>query len=617
MPIAPLLALLLPLAAQEPDRPTAQETTAQKPAAQEPAAQEPDRLLAAVPANAELVVSLASLDELRRRATTNAWWKMARDEDVWPLFEELGRTFETMLAEDMEEEDEALQRLLDPREWFAAVHGRAAGYLAMDGDRLAGGGLLVEPGAERAAFDELWSLLLAEVREEHSESSQEYQGVELSVFEQTSEPLECLIVCEVEGVQLVALGEQRAFVLELAQGGIDRLLGKDPAPGFAADPALAEARAAAGPAHVLECFVDVSAFVRFAQADDARAREADEPGAPSVETAKKQAEILGSLGLSAMRYAYLAGDFGEDERFELALAAHLPPESLLQRGLSLLGPAPRELLALAPADSVSVTLGAVDLPGLLRLVRTCVEQFVPENLEQFEAGLAAGEAALGLSIEKDLLELVPGRFASIALKVPEEEIPAQMRAALGEEASAFYNAVAAFVVAVEDGDEVSALATRLLGMAGVGGMIQAEDYQGFEISSLELGVQVQWACTDDYVVYSEAPTPLRAVLARIGGKDLPTLLTDERFKAVLEAYPRAAFLGLGDARVMTETYLGVFDFVLGMIAGMSEGEEEPPELERLKELLPPPEVVRKYIDGVVHQTLEVGPESLVMRVGGR
>src|SRR5688572_29386093 len=148
MPIVPLLALALSLRAQEAP------PAVQEPAAQEPAVQEPDRLLDAVPASAEAVVSLVSFDELRRRATTNAWWKMARDEQVWPLFEELGRTFETLLAKDMEEETEAMKRLLDPREWLAAVHGRAVGYLAMDGDELAGGGLLVEPGAERAAFEE-------------------------------------------------------------------------------------------------------------------------------------------------------------------------------------------------------------------------------------------------------------------------------------------------------------------------------------------------------------------------------------------------------------------------------------------------------------------------------
>ena len=60
-----------------------------------------------------------------------------------------------------------------------------------------------------------------------------------------------------------------------------------------------------------------------------------------------------------MRYFHAAADFGEDEHFDLSLSLHLPAGSLFKRMGALLRPAPRELLNLAPADSVGVSIGSL------------------------------------------------------------------------------------------------------------------------------------------------------------------------------------------------------------------------------------------------------------------
>ena len=151
------------------------------------AASDPDRLLAAVPADVLLVATLSDLDDVRRRASDNAWWKLAQDEELRPLIararEFVDRALDEALDEALEGEESQAQKrkVADPWAWLEALHGPATLFIAMKGDEIAGGGLYVEPGAEPEAFDELWRTLVELGREGSSEASQENQGVELVV----------------------------------------------------------------------------------------------------------------------------------------------------------------------------------------------------------------------------------------------------------------------------------------------------------------------------------------------------------------------------------------------------------------------------------------------------
>jgi hypothetical protein len=618
------------------------------------AASDPDRLLALAPENALLVGSIPSLDAIRAQAATNDWWKLARDEELRPFVARVGEMFTESLQElgddaetddseaDAEEGAEASdeeegseeasaeeRRLTDPAAWFRAVHGGVLAYLAFDGDLLGGMGVFAEPGPEAAAFDELWQAALTLARAEARESTQEYQGVELILLEpeavqvgDTEEgEIALTIFLELEGVRGMVTGEERAFVLELAQGGIDRLLGKDPAPGFEGRAALAEARTGAPAGRQFELFADVAGFVRFAQAEEARARVAAGEDAEPIEEDLLMQQFLERLGLTTMRYAYAAGAIGAGERLDLGLSLHLPEGSVLQRASALARPVARELLALAPADASSASFGALDLSGLWHLVRGVVGELGPDMLAQFDGGVAAFEAATSLRLEQDLLQQFSGDLAVITVPIPVSEIPAELSAELDGEDVELFDDGSATALRVEDGSGLEEIVGRLLALSGLASMIEREEYQGHSVHALEMeGTGLHWCFTDEYMVVAQSPTPLRTVLARIGVEGLPSLLSDERYRALHEENARSVVLALSDARALAETLLQAGPFFLDQFAAAAEDaqdEETAADLVELLELLPDASLVARYIEGALFRAMDVHPTAVVMRIGGR
>ena len=407
-------------------------------------------------------------------------------------------------------------------------------------------------------------------------------------------------------------------MLELAQGGIDRLLGKDPSPGFAASPSLAEARRAAPAGRAFEVYFDVAAFVRFGLAQDAREREERTAEAQTPEQLALQKKIMELFGITAMRYGYVAAAFGEDERFDVSMALHLPAGSVLQRASALLRPPSRELLALAPADALGISMGALDVAGLWQLVRATAEEIEPAALAQIDQGVAGFEGMTGLRLEQDVLRQLAGEFASVNVSIPPSEIPAAATEELGEDAVELLDAGTATLVRVEDGSAFEDVLARLLRAFGMAGMVTEEEYQGHTVSTFgEAGAGLHWCCTDEHFVFSDSLTPLRSVLARIGGADLPSLRTDARYQRILEEHGRAAILALSDARTAAETLVQVGEFAAGNILSMLASEEMGAELEELLALFPDPAFVAAHIDGVLFQAVEVLPERVSRRFGGR
>ncbi len=608
------------------------------------AASDPDRLLALAPEDAVMVGSIPSFDAIRALAVTNDWWRLACDEELRPFVARVGELLteslqelgddqepaaeEGAVASDAEagsEEISAEERILaDPAAWFRAVRGGALVYLASGGDQFGGFGLFADAGPEAAAFDELWQAVLTLARAESRESTQEYQGVELILLEPEvveEGDMVLAIFLEVEGVRGVVGGEERAFVLELAQGGIDRLLGKDPSRGFAACAALAEARASAPGGRQFELFTDVGSFVRLAQAEEARERVAAGEDAEPIEEDLQMQQFLERLGLTTMRYAYAAGAIGAGERLDLGLSLHLPEGSVLQRISALARPVARELLALAPADAASASFGALDLSGLWHLVRGVVGELGPDMLTQFDAGVAAFEAATSLRLEQDLLQQFSGDLAVITVPIPVSEIPAELTAELDGEDVELFDEGSATVLRVEDGSALEEIVGRLLALAGLAPMVEREEYQGHSVHTLEMeGTGLHWCFTDEYMVVAQSPTPLRTVLARIGVEDLPSLLSDERYRALHEENARSVVLALSDARALAETLLQAGPFFLDQFAVAAEDaqdEESAAELEELLELLPDASLVARYIEGALFRAMDVHPTSVVMRLGGR
>lgn len=601
-----------------------------------PCTSELERLLAAVPAKALAVAATPGLDALAERGKENDWWKLLQDEALQPLYRRVGELLTEGMREGFEadEVDERVREVLTSNVWLEALRGPMVAFFANDeaASEGAGFGVFVVPGRGAERFEELVAAMEELPSDwDGTESIQEYQGVELQVFERAADadhrseveaegaqedqdsgpPVR--IEFELDGVFALFGGDERAVVLELAQASIDSLLEKDDSPGFAGSAALAEARVGGPETRDFELFFDVSGFVR-------RGLEA---AAPDADEEKRLRAFMGVFGVDTMRYAHLAAGIGAGERLDLSFSVHVTPRSLLQRALALLRPAGRELLRLAPADARNASVFAVDLAGAWRLLQSELAELQPEARATLDAGVAAFEAAASLRLEQDLLAQFTGEFGGVAVSVPSEELMLPPELLAGAEALAQGEV---YLFGLEDGQALSEIVARLLALGGMNAQVEQEEYQGHTIHRLGLGSAVgpHWAFTDELLAFSLMPTPLRTVLARVGKDDLPAMISDPRYAPILAQHAGAAGLALSDARSAAETMFSALGFVADMVDGFAGSATAgsgvdgiPEEVLELFELVPEPDFVSKYIDGVLFSTLEVQPERLRMRVGCR
>ena len=570
------------------------------------------KTLEAVPANALAALSLAPLDELRERAKTNAWFRLAQDEECAPLFAKVGELVDRSLEEQLAEESEAFRRISDPRGWLAAIHGSVSAFMVVyppyvDADFSAG--VFVEASGDRSELDQLVDDTIEEIRKTCSESALEYAGVEMALFESPDEEVAYAIFFESESVCSFLAGDRRDELVDLAQGAIDRLSAKDAEGGLASSERLAEARAASGHARAIELLVDVAEFARIGEAE----QHAEAARLAETEVTEPLPNpIAQRFGVYDIRWLHLGADFGEKESLDLHVALHLPEQSLLQQASRFFGSAPRELFAFAPSDCLSAQVGNVDVSGLWEFVLRTLEELAPEQHAAFSAGLEQAKVGMEIDFENDLIDQVSGDFMSFTMKVPADEIPlAQETVAFhsGEEDAQTTALGYAYLVALEDGVVVEDFVERMFEIGGIAPLIEFEEFQGHHLQSIE-DLGFHWCFLDEFLVAGPSPTPVRTALTRIGAEDAPSILSDERYRTALAAHPGASFLHVGDSRANVETWLDVLESALGGIPPVELEGAEVDLASMLVPLLPDPTIVGKYLSGVSTNALEIETESL-------
>lgn len=551
--------------------------------------------LVAVPEDALVVVTLADPDELRSRAAESAWAGLLADARVQPFVTEVARMIEE--ADEFAESGPAL----DPRAWWAALHGPVRGWVGVESEHAFTVGVLVALDDDRAALDELVDGLWAAAEADSAASSTTYREIAIDLQEQLepdSEEEEAGVLARFECAGQLGFvgGPGRERVLLAVHGAIDRLGGHDPSEGFAGAGRLAEARAAVGHRAAFELFVDPGRATELLILHESETTDVD------PEDARSNAERIGVL---SSRWACLAADAGAGEELDLTFALHLPG-GWLQELAGLVGPLPSELLALVPPDSANVTLGRVDVNGMWQSFLDMFEDLAPEEHAQMRAMIEQTEPMLGFDLETDLLERIRGDFLSFDVPIPPEDVPAEVVEALGGGAPIDRGTVQRF--GLVDAPDVADVVESLLETSGLGAEVESAEYQGRWIHSVPMALH--WCFTDEELLVSQFPTPLRTALARLGTPDAPSITGDARFRAVLERHPRAAVLSIGDTRTNLEAALSVLPYL------PTEGEDAVFPL-ALMELLPPPEVVRDHFEGVTSSAIEVGPAHVAFRMSSR
>jgi hypothetical protein len=553
--------------------------------------EEPRSLLAAVPADAVAFVQVRDLAGLRATAAKNAWGQMLHDPELLPFWERAWAGLDAELEGDGEDElgKEDVALLWRSLQGSAVVFFEAA-------DAGPDFGVMIDPGAGRASFDEF----LARVGSLGNTDStfEEYAGVALELWVDENDQREAAAF-DVGGTWCLVEAGSREAALETAHGMIDRLAGAAEA-SIEDNARLAEARAGSFPGRV-ELFVDVERLVTEHPA------ELDE----------KTARALDLLGLQRIPWVHGALDLGEGEDLDLHLRLALPEQGYLADWFGALGPLPAELAAFGPADSVSVTLYNLDLFAIYESIWDLVEDVDPTAYAQGRAAFEGGLQAFGgLDPEGDLLAQITGEFASFRVPVPEAEITPLLDQAMGlgspDGVPEELRVGDVFVVGLEDADTVEAFVLealdRLGPMLGLSSAdVEGEEFQGHQIQSLALpaGLSFQWCFVEEHFLGSLYPSALRSSLALHGKPDAPSVRTHEAYAEHIERHASASMLGLAPSSSLVGMLFGAFEMGAGiaesqMAAGFDNNDSgEPTEWPFAGLDWPGPELARRYLRGTL------------------
>ncbi len=556
-----------------------------------------DAILRAVPADAVAVFSARDLDGFRARGAENAWGRFFADEEMGELAEFVGAAAGPLM--------EQAEMPFNPLDLCASIHGSVAVFVSPTGPGLEPGfGVLIDPGEERGAFEDMFDGVLQLMEGELDSSSDSYAGVDLRLFD-TGDPT--LVVFETGG--LVGIVGSKGGHLGLAHGVIDRYSGQDDSEGVAGSAGLAGARQASGGASTFEIFVDVGALIHLIQ---------DVEGEPDAEVM----EILDAIGVSRMDWAYGAFEVGAGEDFDMILSLHVPGDSYMAQFMDFLGEPPAGLGATIPAESTGFGLMSYHVWDAYEAVMEILMDRAPDAYEGYQGFLGNVLEEYGLDLEQDLIAQINGDLASFNMTVPEEEVEAATGGmGFGGFAPGGIDQGSAMILGLTEPDVVDLFLEDAMSLIGLDSMVEEEEYQGQIIKSLTFGMPgmggFHWAFTDDALVFSQFPTCLRASLALVGQEDAPTALTSGPFEPYLEDLPRSSGFSISDTATSVKTLINLAGVLegLAMLPGMELPEEA---LDFLTDMpVPDSSLAEKYFEGVIFSTLERGENSLNMRYAGR
>jgi len=552
-------------------------------------------LLEAVPAEADIVVSIRSVQELRDTAGSGAWGRFFKDPEMTACIESWMSLLDVALAEDEEQE-------LSPFGLIEIVSGGMALFADIEGEKNFGAGLLLAPGAERDAFDEYlgrFTDFMLEM-EKTANSSDTYADEELLIFEPEESMYENpgIILCDTGEVVLLCGHSSLDRCQELVHAVIDRLHGDAAGECILESALFLDAREGTGGPGMLEIYADTGGIV---------ATIFEEAGGDSEEESGNEWAAL--LGLDGIGTSYLTADFGEGEEFDLVLTQGLRGEGAI-RGFAdcFMGPLQRDQFELMPKNSVSAGVSTVDINGIykkfLDLLQATDEDAYATYRQVYETMI---QQRFGIDPEKEILALLDGRISSFTIPVPEEEV---------EAVGALIEGVApqgiVYMIGVKDAALFQTNFEKALRAFGVYVSLKKEDFLGNQIYSIAMPAgssRLHWIYSSGLVAFSPFPTPVRALMRLLAHEDQPSVMDREDYVPLIESSPGASALSMAETANSLKMMIGAFEMMAPMFMMMPSG---PMQMEELTELpagnvphFPSQSLVDKYFKGVMGSILKV------------
>jgi len=513
-----------------------------------------DSLLRAIPENPALYFGAWDLDKMRSTSESSAWYRFFRDEQMQKLVNTMTSFFEEAMAESGDAPDLPFEL----SEICDSLRGSVAGFMQLHPeDETVVAGLFVEPGESRGQFEDLFDKFIELVSEEIEPTTDTYGQAELTQFEMPDSEGNMTFL-DSETLMGFILSNEPDFLLETVHGAIDRYTGQDASEGFAGSTTLSEARRSSTGNVDFEFLFDAAPIIDMMLAEES--------------PTEKELQLMQSIGVTSLRWAYGTAGIGKGEAFDVSLAMHVPPSSMISEFVDLIGPAPVELLKQMPANSQSVSISRFDIQGLYSLIMEGVREFDDAAYQQANGMIQMVGAMNGIDIEQDLLSQFNGNFASFVVEAETTETPsAWNEMMMGMELGG------TVLIGLTDGVEFETFVMDLLANFGLDEMIDTETFQGADIHSVEFGEgapSLHFTFTKNAFVYSMAPDPIREVVRMQGQEDIPSAFDNKDLRALAGSLSGVGAFSLTDTRSMVETTLSTFAS-LGNLMGMSGMEDNP------------------------------------------
>jgi hypothetical protein len=564
-------------------------------------------LLKAVPAEADIVVSVRSLEELKETAGNGAWGRFIKDPEMTACIESWMNFMGVATGEEQEQD-------LSPFGLIETVSGGLAFFVDMEGEKNFGGGVLLAPGTERDAFDEYlgrFKDFMFEM-EKTANSSDTYADEELLIFEPEESMYENpgVILCDTGEVVILCGHSSLDRCQEVVHAMIDRLHGEAAGECILDSTLFLDAREGAGGQGMVEVYADTGGLI--ATALDAMAVEDEE------ESENVWASLLGLDGIGTM---FLKADFGEGEEFELILTQGLSGEGAI-RGFAdcFMAPMPRDQFALMPQNAVTAAASMVDLNGIytriLDLIQAADENAYMTYRQVYETMI---QQRFGIDPEKEILALLDGRICSFTVPVPREEVEAAGALMEGVDPQGYV-----YLIGVKDDAAFQANFEKILRAFGVYVSLKKEDFLGTQIYSIAMpggSARLHWVYSPGLVAFSPFPTPVRALVRLLAHEEQPSVMDREDYVAIIESSSGASALSMAETANSLKTMIGAFQMMAPMLApagpfmteeGFLNEESAGPPFGSVPPF-PSPALVDKYFKGVSGSIVDVNETGILLR----
>lgn len=576
-----------------------------------PAAAIDEDLLNYVPADAQIVVNLRSVAELRQSVDGNAWGKFIRDPEVQALIDYWAEKMELTGGEDVDWKE------LSPLNLYEVVSGGMVLFMKIEGKDRYGGGVIVDPGEDRDDFDEFIDRVQEKLldNEDLIDSLETYDGEEILVFEENEEEGDgaeggesrefTLFHCDMEESMVLYIDASKEVGLEKTQKLIDSLKGNSSGECILDTALFMDTRKNAGGPALIECYADLSNLIAL-MIEYARSEE---------EIDAKGEAIIDALGLSDISAAYARAELGEGENLDGALYLGIEGEGAL-RGFAdcLMNPYPRDMLKLMPKEAVALSAANIDINGIytriMDLIKAIDEQFYMQIRQGYDGMI---KQRFGIDPENEILALLDGRIGSFNIKVSEEESPAAPSMFGGAP-----NMGALWVIGSKDAATFQTNFEQILRVFGLYVSLKTEEFQGQKLYSIALPgstAQLSWTFSSDTIALSVSPSALRAFVRRVVSEDQPTALDRKDYITFLEMGTGSCAVSVSETATSIKSMIDVIEQLFNNPAFAVQVETEmdlsdmPP--------LPSNETVDKYFSGLSGIFVDVDEKGLNYRVAGR